>query len=90
MNPQLSDRQYAFLRKAGKRAALIVANFDEKEVECEVVIPRHAFEYLQMTEGKRVVTDLLTDNKSTMMIKADGSHCVNVSGYGAVALCFTV
>lgn len=90
MNPQLSDRQYVFLRKAGKKVVLIVANFDEKEVDCEVVIPRHAFEFLQMTEGKRVVTDLLTDSKSTMMIKADGCHGVKVPGYGVVALSFTV
>ena len=90
MNPQISARQYAFLRKAGKRAILIIANFDSEDVCCEVVVPRHAFDFLQMSEGRRVATDLLTDEKTILALNADRGLQINVPGYDAVALRFTV
>jgi glycosidase len=60
-NPALSERQYAFLRKVGRQLVLVVANFDEKEVACDVEIPAHAMEYLQIRDTEGEAIDLLTD-----------------------------
>ena len=59
-NPALSERQYAFLRKVGRQLVLVVANFDEKEVTCDVEIPAHAMEYLQIRDTEGEAIDLLT------------------------------
>ena len=59
-NPALSERQYAFLRKVGRQLVLVVVNFDEKEVTCDVEIPAHAMEYLQIRDTEGEAIDLLT------------------------------
>jgi glycosidase len=46
VNPALSEKQYAFLRSDGKECWLVAANFDEKDVNCEIFIPEQAWEYL--------------------------------------------
>ena len=48
-NPHL-QRQYAFLRKAGRETLLVVANFDESPVTASVVIPAHAFDFLKLRQ----------------------------------------
>jgi len=65
------QRQYAFLRKAGKELLLVVANFDDQDVEVEVQVPAHAFDYLQMAEQTVMATDLLTKEMQSMMLKKD-------------------
>jgi hypothetical protein len=48
------DKQYAYLRCHEDELLLIVANFDEKDVDVKVFLPAHAFEYfgLEEREGK--------------------------------------
>jgi glycosidase len=65
------QRQYAFLRKAGKELLLVVANFDDQDVEVDVQLPAHAFDCLQMAEQTVMATDLLTKEKQSMMLKKD-------------------
>lgn len=43
-------RQYAFLRKSKYELLLIVANFDEQDLDVSVNIPSHAFDYLQIPQ----------------------------------------
>ncbi len=89
VNAPLAARQYAFLRKAGKHTALVVINFDPDVIRTEVVIPRHAFEFLQLTEGQHVATDLLSGQRLELGLKADTGISLDVPGYGAVVLSFT-
>ena len=48
------DKQYAFLRKSGNELLLIVVNFDQYEQDCKIIIPKHAFDYLQVEERAEI------------------------------------
>ena len=77
------QRQYAFLRKAGKDLLLIVANFDDHDVNVDVCLPVHAFDYLQLKETTMVATDLLTKEKESMTLRHDGRVCMMIGAHGA-------
>ena len=66
------ERQYAFLRKAGNDLLLVAVNFDDQEVEIDVRIPAHAFDYLKVKEQTATATDLLTREKQGVMLHQDG------------------
>ncbi|MCQ2342862.1 MAG: alpha-amylase family glycosyl hydrolase [Paludibacteraceae bacterium] len=56
--------QYAYLRKADDEVLLIVLNFDDRQVETNVQIPKAAFDYLRQKEWKNAnAIDLLTNTK---------------------------
>ena len=63
------QRQYAFLRKAGKSVLLVVVNFDDQPLNMQLTIPEHAFDYLGLKEKSYAGTDLLTDESLTLEIK---------------------
>jgi len=71
VNPQLGERQFAFLRKHKNELALIVVNFGEEAVETSVRIPNHAFEWLSMRNGECSAVELLSGNTTRMMIQPD-------------------
>ncbi len=79
VNQHIGDRQYAFLRKeapslqgsAGGEALLVVVNFADEPASIDVNIPSHAFDYLGLAEGEYAATDLLTDEKCVLPMKAD-------------------
>ncbi len=48
------NRQFAFIRKFGKKTFLMVANFTDSAVDVKVRIPEHAFEYLQLEQNSEV------------------------------------
>ena len=77
------DRQYAFLRKAGSDLLFVVANFHEQEVEVNVCLPGHAFDYLQMCEKDVTATDLLTKEKQSMLLRKDGTIRMKIDGCSA-------
>ena len=54
VNPEL-QRQYAFLRYAENELLLIVANFDEKDVNLDIFIPEAVFECFGI-KGKKAFT----------------------------------
>ena len=82
------QRQYAFLRKAGTEALLVIANFAETDTTVNVNIPAHAFDYLGLSEKNSQVTDLLTDTKARLHFKRDEAVSVEVPKTGAVVLKF--
>ena len=65
-------RQYAFLRKADKDLLLVVVNFEDHEVEVDVCLPAHAFEFLQMKDITAKATDLLSKEVESVMLRKDG------------------
>ena len=81
VNPQLY-RQYAFLRRMDNDLLLVVTNFDDQEVEVDVRIPAHAFDYLKMKESTVTATDLLTREKQSMILHKDGAVRMKVGGLG--------
>ena len=86
VNQHIAERQFAFLRKYKNETLLVVANFVDRDVECDVVIPRHAFEYLQMEEGTFNATELLTGSPVTVTLQADNAVKVSVPALGGVVI----
>lgn len=72
------DKQFAFMRKDGGEALLIVANFDDKDVDVEVRIPAHAFDYMQLVEGKVMMTDLMTGESLTSVLSKDTTCRIHI------------
>jgi len=67
------DRQYAFLRKTGNDLLFVAVNFEDHDVEVDITLPAHAFDYLKMDECAFMATDLLSKEKQSMMLRRDGS-----------------
>ena len=82
-------RQYAFLRKAGSEALLVVANFDDQPTTMDVTIPAHAFDYLKLHERKSVkAVDLLSGKEIKRTLTRDCYVSVDLEPLGAVVLKF--
>ena len=81
-------RQYAFLRKAGSEALLVVVNFDELPVTMNVTIPAHAFDYLNLKDKNAQATDLLTGEKQILSLQRDAAVSLTLPSLGSLILKF--
>ena len=62
-NPHL-QRQYAFIRHKGKKMAIIVANFSDKEETVSLTLPQHFFDLTGIKEkAKTTMCNQLSDSK---------------------------
>lgn len=84
VNPQLGDRQFAFLRKADDELLLVVANFSDKDVICEVYMPSHAFQHWQISEQSVEGVDLISGRQNHFALKKDSALTVDVPANGGV------
>lgn len=80
--------QFAFLRKKEDELLLIVTNFDDKQVDIQVRIPKEAFTYLKQTEWKKATAvDLLTDKKiKKMSLTSTEPICLTLPAWKGVIL----
>ena len=86
VNPDC-HRQYMFLRRASKTSQLlVVANFDDNDATVSVRIPRHAFEFLNMSEGTYTATDLLNGGTQELALNASETARIQVAARSAVVL----
>lgn len=77
-----STRLYAFLRSHRKEHLLIVANFDHKIQECTVLIPQHAFTFLEMKHtGKGKLIPLLHKESKELPFSFDASPVISLHPY---------
>ena len=83
VNPQLSPRQFAFLRKAATDILLVIANFDGNEVTVNVTIPQHAFDFLAIPQRAFNADDLLSEEKISGQLSADTPITMTVPAHGA-------
>lgn len=83
-----ADRQYAFLRAAGKEKMLIVANFADQDVHVGVRIPENAFAFMGLREGLCSAHDLLSGEMQTLEFRKDGAAFVEIPANNAVVLKF--
>lgn len=88
VNQHIAGRQFAFLRKSGDEALLVVANFDDREAVFDINIPRHAFDFLKMAEGERNATDLLTGKPMRLALGTDTPVNMAIPPSGGVVLKF--
>ena len=82
------QRQYAFLRKAGKDVLLVIANFADNTTMVNVNIPAHAFDYLKLKEKNAIAVNLMDESKVHITLKRDTAVSVEVPANGAVVLKF--
>ena len=77
------EKHFAFLRKKDDEILLVVCNFNDKKDSISVNIPKHAFEWFNISEKKYEAKDLLTDEKKQLSLKADTGVKMTVPAYGA-------
>ena len=85
---QQYQRQYAFLRKSDTEVLLVVANFEEQSADMDVMIPAHAFDYLQIKEKNAIATDLLSGKKKRIVLRREETVSMQLPPLGAVVLKF--
>ena len=78
------ERQYAFLRKAGKELLLVVANFDDQPVNMQLMLPDHAFGYMEIREKAYKAEDLLNGGTTKLLLIRDQAVAISIPARGAV------
>jgi len=76
-----ADRHYVFLRKYDKEVLLVVVNFSGDSSYCRIRIPKHAFDYLRLTEGEFKATDLFTGDVTSFYLMPDAMVPMSVGQY---------
>ena len=66
-------RHYTFLRSTSNTLLLVLANFDSQPASVRINLPTHAFDYLNIPEGPRTATELLTGEKTQLNLAKDGA-----------------
>src|SRR5574344_1019486 len=83
------DRQYAFLRRSGRQLLVVVVNFDSLDRDIKLNIPEHAFEYLNLPDGKDIEgEDILTGAPVSAHLSSKQPLCISVPQNGAAILKF--
>lgn len=75
-----SNKMFAFLRSFGNTTLLVVTNFGEAETHVRVNIPAHAFDYMELTEGKKDMVDLLSGDQQMAILQQDSPVEMVVAG----------
>ncbi|MCQ2235247.1 MAG: alpha-amylase family protein [Paludibacteraceae bacterium] len=80
-----STKQFVFLRKQDKDLLLIVSNFANEEANITVNIAQHAFDYLQIPEGKTYeAKELLRGEKATMTLAPEQPIAMTIAANSGV------
>ncbi len=78
-----NEKQFAFLRKKDNELLIVVVNFDDMDVNIQVRIPSHAFEYLSIPEKKYKAKDLLSGDKQDIVLSNDGLIPMSLASRGS-------
>ena len=78
-----NEKQFAFLRKKDNELLIVVVNFDDRDVNIQVRIPSHAFEYLSIPEKKYKAKDLLSGDKQDIVLSNDGLVPMSLASRGS-------
>ena len=76
-------RQYAFLRKAENELLLVLTNFDDAAACVNLLLPEHAFNYLDISEGTYLMTDLLSGQSMEAVLQRNQSVNITIKPRGA-------
>lgn len=84
-NPGINPHSnYVFMRSFGNTTLLIAANFADHSAELHINLPRHAFELLDLPEGKAEMTELLTGETDCKEFSSERRFVTFVPRNGAV------
>ena len=78
-----NEKQFAFLRKKDNELLIVVVNFDDRDVNIQVRIPSHAFEYLAIPEKKYKAKDLLSGDEQDIVLSNDGLVPMSLASRGS-------
>ena len=78
-----NEKQFAFLRKKDNELLIVVVNFDDMDVNIQVRIPSHAFEYLAIPEKKYKAKDLLSGDEQDIVLSNDGLVPMSLASRGS-------
>lgn len=79
--------QFAYIRKYKCQLLLVILNFDDRQVDMQVRIPREAFEHLGLTEMPMAeATDLLTGEEYRFPLTAHTPVCLTLPAWKGVIL----
>jgi glycosidase len=82
-------KQYAFMRYAGNELLLVVANFDESEVDAGVFLPADAFDYFGIDKARFVsAKNLLTGETMPAEITRNSWYFIHLAGTSACIIKF--
>ncbi len=84
VNPNLSDKQYAFIRKAGNEVLVVVVNYSGNKTTCSVNIPQHAFDFLSIPQEDVQAIELLTGKSVTLQLGQSSSITMEIPPYDGV------
>ena len=83
-NPTLNPHdQYVFLRNYQDETLIIAVNFRDNSCDLKINIPRHAFNFLNIPEGKYDAVELLTNEKSSRVLSSEEPFETFVSPFNA-------
>lgn len=85
-----NEKQFAFLRKKDNELLIVVVNFDDMDVNIQVRIPSHAFEYLAIPEKKYKAKDLLSGDKQDIVLSNDGLVPMSLASRGSIVWKITI
>ena len=88
VNQHIAEHQFAFLRKADREMFLVVANFSDDDKTVDVMIPKHAFEYMNIPETEATATDLLTKEQLKTILRKDNTIRVELKAWNGRAYKF--
>ena len=74
-------RQYAFLRYTESEALLVVANFDDNNIDLSLSIPQLAIDMADLASGKQCAKDLLWAGNFLFEVGADVQTALSVKGH---------
>lgn len=81
--------QFAYIRKYKKQTLLVILNFDDRQVDMQVRIPREAFEHLQLeAQPEAKAKDLLTGEEYSFPFNAHTPVCLSLPAWKGVILKF--
>lgn len=79
--------QFAYIRKYKHQLLLVVLNFDDRQVDMQVRVPREAFEHLGLAEMPMAeATDLLTGEEFRFPLTAHTPVCLTLPAWKGVIL----
>ncbi len=79
--------QFAYIRKYKHQLLLVILNFDDRQVDMQVRVPREAFEHLGLAELQMAeATDLLTGEEYRFPLTAHTPVCLTLPAWKGVIL----
>ncbi len=83
-NPTLNPHNvYAYIRMYDNEAIVIAVNFAGCRFSCDINIPQHAFDTLNMQKGTFTATELLTGKKEKKTLSESEPFHIELEGNGA-------